>query len=143
MKIKLCRVGICTAVLTLFLTIGLNSRAQSPAPAPVKPTKAATATADSAAAGLLTQAYTALAAADHDYQGHRVKAMKHIELAGKVLGITLGGNGKGHEVQTTSDQQLHTAQGLLQQALVPGLKPRVQNQIEKALAELTTALSIK
>jgi hypothetical protein len=145
MKVKLCRVSIPTAVLILFLALGLNSRAQTPAPtpAPTKPTKAQTQAADTAAAGLLTQAYAALAVADHDYQGHRVKAMKHIEVAGKVLGITLGGQGTGHELQATSDQQLHTAQALLQQALVPGLKPRVQNQINKALAELTTALSIK
>jgi hypothetical protein len=145
MNAKLCRVSICTAVVVLFLAIGLNARAQTPVPAPTtpKPTKAETQAADTAAAGLLTQAYAALSIADHDYQGHRVKAMKHIEVAGKVLGLTLGGNGTGHEVQTTSDQQLHTAQALLQQALVPGLKPRVQKQINLALTELTTALSIK
>jgi len=145
MNAKLCRVSICTAVLSLFLALGLNSRAQTPAPAPTtpKPTKAETQAADTAAANLLTQAYTALEVADHDYQGHRVKAMGHIKAAGKVLGLTLGGQGTGHEVQTTSDQQLHTAQALLQQALVPGLKPRVQKQINLALTELTTALSIK
>jgi len=147
MNVKLCRVSIPTAVLALFLALGLNSRAQTPAPATTtpatKPTKAQTQAADTAASGLLTQAYAALEVADHDYQGHRVKAMKHIEVAGKVLGLTLGGQGTGHEVQTTSDQQLHTAQTLLQQALVPGLKPRVQKQINLALTEITTALSIK
>jgi hypothetical protein len=128
----------------LFLAIGLNARAQSTTPAnPAAPTKPATAAADSAASGLLSQAYAALAVADHDYQGHRVRAMKHIEVAAKVLGVTLGGNGTGHEPQATSDQQLRTAQGLLQQALVPGLRPRVQKQINLALTELTTALTIK
>ena len=148
MNVKLCRFSIATAVLISFLALGLNSRAQTPAPATTtpttpKPTKAQVQAADTAASGLLTQAYAALEAADHDYQGHRVKAMKHIEVAGKVLGLTLGGQGTGHEVQTTSDQQLHTAQTLLQQALVPGLKPRVQKQINLALTEITTALSIK
>ena len=145
MNAKLCRVSICTAVVVLFLAIGLNARAQTPVPAPTtpKPTKAETQAADTAAAGLLTQAYAALSIADHDYQGHRVKAMKHIEVAGKVLGLTLGGNGTGHEVQTTSDQQLHTAQVLLQQAVAAGLRPKPQEHVEKALAFLTTALAIK
>ena len=144
MNVKLARFTICTAILILFLSIGLGARAQSTAPAkPAAPTKSTTAAADSAASGLLSQAYASLSVADHDYQGHRVKAMKHIEVAAKVLGITLGGNGTGHEQQTNSDQQLHTAQNLLQQALVPGLKPRVQKQINLALTELSTALSIK
>ena len=144
MNVKLARFTIGTAVLILFLTIGLNSRAQSTTPAtPAAPKKAATAAADSAASGLLSQAYAALSVADHDYQGHRVKAMKHIEVAAKVLGVTLGGNGTGHEPQATSDQQLRTAQGLLQQALAGGPRPRVQKQINLALTELSTALSIK
>jgi lysophospholipase L1-like esterase len=144
MNVKLARFTIGTAVLILFLAIGLSARAQSITPAtPAAPKKAATAAADSAASGLLSQAYAALAVADHDYQGHRVKAMKHIEVAAKVLGVTLGGNGTGHEAQATSDQQLRTAQTLLQQALVPGPRPRVQKQINLALIELSTALSIK
>ena len=139
------RLVIHVAVVALFLAIGLSTRAQSPAPAnPPGSTKSTTSAAASTAAGnLLSQAYAALSVADHDYQGHRGKAMKHIEVAAKVLGITLQGNGTGHEPQTTSDQQLRTAQSLLQQALVPGLKPRVQKQINLALTELSTALTIK
>lgn len=145
MNVRLPRLTICTTVVTLFLAISLNSRGQSPAPAnPPGSTTSTTSTAASTAAGnLLSQAYAALSVADHDYQGHRVKAMKHIEVAAKVLGITLQGNGTGHEPQTTSDQQLRSAQSLLQQALVPGLKPRVQKQINLALTELATALTIK
>jgi hypothetical protein len=144
MNVRLCRFTIPTAVLILFLAIGLNSRAQSTTPAkPAASTNPSTST-NSAAAGLLSQAYATLAVANHDYQGHRVKAMKHIEVAAKVLGVTLGGGGTGHEVQATSDQQLRTAQSLLQQTLlVPGLKPRVQKQVNLALTELSTALSIK
>ena len=146
MNVKLCRFAVPTAVLILFLAIGLNSRAQSTAPAPAKPaasTNPSTSTNSAASASLLSQAYAALAVANHDYQGHRVKAMKHIEVAAKVLGITLGGNGTGHEPQATSDQQLRTAQSLLQQALAAGPRPRVQKQINLALTELSTALSIK
>jgi len=125
MNVKLSRFIICTAVLIAGLSIGFNSHAQS-----------------SASAGLLTQAYNALSIADHDYQGHRVRAMKQIEAAAKDVGVTLGGQGKGHEQQVVSDQQLRTAQGLLQQAL-PGLPKNAQNHVQKALAQLSTALSIK
>jgi hypothetical protein len=91
---------------------------------------------------LLRQAYTALAQADHDYKGHRIKAMHHIEAAGKSLGVAVRGDGKGHEKQGESDAQLRTAQGLLQQASA-GLSGKPLRLVNKALAELSTALSIK
>ena len=125
MNRTLLRLSTSTAVFVLFLSSGLNLSAQSTAPA-----------------DLLRQAYAALAAADHDYQGHRVRAMKQIEAAGTVVGISLAGNGKGHEQQGVSDQQLHTAQSLLQQAR-PGLPPKAQKHVDKALAHLSTALSLK
>jgi hypothetical protein len=124
MNVKLLRFSLKLAVLSVFLSFGVNLRAQS------------------APADLLTQAYTTLSVADHDYQGHRVRAMKQIELAGKVVGINVAGNGKGHEPQVVSDQQLRTAQGLLQQAR-PGLPTKAQLHVDKALQQLATALSIK
>jgi hypothetical protein len=131
MHTKLGRFFISAAVLTLFLAFNTNLRAQSPPPAypPATP-------------GLLSQAYAALSVADHDYKGHRVRAMKQIEAAAKELGFTLQGNGRGHEAQTTSDQQLRTAQGLLQQAL-PGLTGGPQEHVQKAIQQLSVALSIK
>src|ERR1039458_3194510 len=113
MNTKLCRLFVSTAVLTLFLSFNATVRAQSAAPSAPSVTPAA-------ATGLLDQAYAALSVADHDYKGHRVHAMHQIEAAAKVLGFTLGGKGHGHEKQVVSDEQLHTAQTLLQQAL-PGL----------------------
>jgi hypothetical protein len=132
MNTKSIRISIITSVLALSLVGGVNSRAQSPAPAAPSP----------AAITQLTQAYAALSVADHDYQGHRAKAMKQIEVAMKEMGITLGGNGKGHEVQVTSDQQLQTATALLQQAR-PGLPPKAQKHVDKALEDLAAALAIK
>jgi hypothetical protein len=137
MNVRLSRFIVCTGVFTLFLSIGLNSRGQSPAP-----TNPTTSTNSAASASLLSQAYAALSVADHDYQGHRVRAMKNIEAAAKELGVTLQGGGKGHEQQVVSDQQLRTAQGLLQQAL-PGLPQKAKNHVERALEQLSTALSIK
>ena len=134
MNIKSLRFSIYTMVLALFLIAGLNSRAQS---APATPSVASTTSINQ-----LTQAYTALSIADHDYQGHRVRAMKQIEAAAKVVGVILGGNGKGHEQQVTSDQQLQTATGLLQQARA-GLPTKAQKHVDKALEQLATALSIK
>ena len=139
MKMKFVRVFVSTAAALLLLSWGQNLQAQTTT-TPAKPTKTVN---SPAAAGLLTQAYSALSAADHDYNGNRVRAMKQIEIAGKILGITLSGDGKVKEQQVTSDQQLHTAQALLQQALAAGLRPKPQEHVEKALAFLTTALSIK
>ena len=132
MNTKIIRISIITSVLALSLIGGVNSRAQSPAPAAATP----------AAITQLTQAYAALSVADHDYKGHRVAAMKQIEVAAKEIGVTLGGNGKGHEVQVTSDQQLQTANTLLQQAM-PGLPPKAQKHVSKALEDLAAALAIK
>jgi hypothetical protein len=137
MYVKLSRFIVCTGVLTLFLSIGLNSRGQSPAPA-----NPATSTNAVPSVGLLSQAYAALSVADHDYQGHRVRAMKNIEDAAKELGVALQGNGKGHEQQAASDQQLRTAQSLLQQAL-PGLPKKASRHVEKALEQISIALAIK
>ncbi len=93
-------------------------------------------------AALLVQAYTTLEHADHDYKGHRVAAMKHIEAAGKLLGVKVRGDGKGHEKQGVSDAQLRTAQGLLQQAR-PGLSGKALKHVDKAMEELSVALRIK
>jgi hypothetical protein len=125
---------ISTAILTLFLSFGVNLRAQAPPPPPPA--------YPPATPGLLSQAYATLSAADHDYKGHRVRAMHQIERAAKELGFSLGGNGHGHEQQVASDQQLHMAQTLLQQA-VTGLPPRAQEHVQKAIDEISVALSIR
>ena len=91
---------------------------------------------------LLTQAYATLSVADHDYKGHRIAAMKQIEAAGVVLGVKVQGDGKGHEQQGTSDEQLRTAQGLLQQA-VPNLTGKALKHVNKAIEQISTALTIK
>lgn len=91
---------------------------------------------------LLRQAYTTLEAADHDYKGHRVAAMKQIEAAAGILGISLKGDGKGHEKQAVSDSQLKTAQGLLEQARA-GLSGKALKHVDNALKQLSIALSIK
>jgi hypothetical protein len=91
---------------------------------------------------LLDDAYATLAQADHDYKGHRVKAMKQIELAVQELGGKISGKGRGHEPQATSDAQLRAAQTLLQQA-GSGLSGKALKHVNAAIAQINTALAIK
>jgi len=133
-------------VMVAFFSLGLagEARAQKgfaqkpPAKAPVE-----TIPNDGTEAGLLRQAYGLLSTADHDYKGHRVRAMKQIEVAAQHLGVVLRGDGKGHEPQATSDAQLRSAQALLQQAVV-GLKAgNGLAHIKLAIAQITIALQIR
>jgi hypothetical protein len=91
---------------------------------------------------LLIQAYTTLEKADHDYKGHRADAMREIEAAGKLLGIRVRGDGKGHEKQGVSDEQLRVAQGLLEQAR-GGLQGKALAHVNKAIQQISIALKIK
>jgi len=95
----------------------------------------------------VVQAYRALEQADHDYQGHRIKAMEHLRKAGNILGVTLKGDGKGQEQQGNSDTQLKQAQSMLQRmstSKVNGKRhQRAMTHVNNALSELQTALSIK
>jgi len=69
--------------------------------------------------------------------------MKQIEVAAQHLGITLRGDGKGHETQATSDAQLRNAQALLVQAS-GGLKPgQGLAHVKLAIAQLNVALAIR
>jgi len=102
--------------------------------------------ATAAEANGLRQAYTVLSQADHDYQGHRVQAMKAIHKAGRMLGINLQGDGHNKEQQGTSDSQLRQAQGILQQvrtSLASRNQIRATPHVDAALRHLSTALSIK
>jgi hypothetical protein len=91
---------------------------------------------------LLNQAYALLSTADHDYKGHRVRAMRCIKAAARELGVTLSGGGKGGENQGTSDSQLRSAQSLLQQA-VTGLAGKPRRHVAEAITQLNIALTIK
>lgn len=92
--------------------------------------------------GLLPEAYNLLKVADHDYSGHRARAMHQIEAAAKLIGEHLTGDGHGHEAQVASDDNLRQAQSLLSQAEAKMAgKPAVH--IQKAVTELSVALAVK
>ncbi len=93
---------------------------------------------------MLREAYGILERADHDYKGHRAKAMHEIEAAGKLIGMNVRGDGKGHERQGVSDAQLHHAQELLVQVSTNMAgKKKVHNRVEAAIKQLGIALKTK
>jgi len=91
---------------------------------------------------LLDDAYATLAQAKHDYHGHRVRAMKQIELALGEAGAKVSGHGHNREPQGTSDAQLKAAEALLQEAS-PGLSGRALQHVKVALLQIQTALSVR
>jgi hypothetical protein len=90
----------------------------------------------------LDDAYATLAQANHDYKGHRVRAMKQIEMAVKELGGAISGHGRGHEPQGTSDAQLQAAQALLQQT-TGSLSGKALKHVNAAITQITDALAVK
>jgi hypothetical protein len=101
---------------------------------------------NSTEAGMLQNAYLILSTGDHDYKGHRVRAMHQIEAAAKLLGVNLSGDGKGKQPQPLSDAKLREAQGLLQSVLGAS-EVKSQKQVTKhlnaAVEQINIALSIR
>ncbi len=94
----------------------------------------------------LQRIYEVLAQANHDYKGHRAAAMERIAKASKALGGPITGDGRGKENQATSDEQLQQAQTLLVQvrdSFTANDPKKVLNEMNGAVSELSTALSIK
>jgi len=115
-----------TLLTIILLVFGLVTRAQ----------------AQTTSSALLNDAYATLAQAKHDYQGHRVRAMKQIEAALGELGGKISSTGKNHEPQGTSDAQLRAAQGLLEQASA-GLSGKALKHVQAAISQISIALSIR
>ncbi len=142
-----------TAVFITVLAWGVNLRAATQATTQTLNGSAAVqnqfqtvAFSNSAEAGMLQNAYLILATGNHDYKGHRVKAMKQIEAAAKLLGVTLSGDTKDRQPQPLSDAKLREAQGLLQNVLGAAEvknQERVTKHINAAIDHINTALSIR
>jgi hypothetical protein len=91
---------------------------------------------------LLRRAYITLAEADHDYDGHRIEAMRKIEEAGKEIGERLSGDGHDHEKQGISDEHLREARNLLNEAK-GALKGKALKHIDAAEHQIAIALKIR
>ena len=141
------------AVFITVLAYGANLRAATPATTQMLNGSVAVpnqfqtvAFSNSAEAGKLQNAYLILATGDHDYKGHRVKAMNQIEAAAKLLGVTLSGDAKDKQPQPLSDAKLREAQGLLQSVLGAAEvknQERVTKHLNNAINQINTALSIR
>jgi hypothetical protein len=101
---------------------------------------------DTAEAEMLRRSYWILDSADKDYDGHRVKAMKQIKEAARMLGLDLNfGDDRSRERQVWSDDRLRTADDLLSHVLnaaeVKG-QPRISAHVSEAMNQISVALSI-
>jgi len=153
MKTKYLKTAAKTAVFATILSCAVSLRAATPsmpqtlngAGAGQNPFQTI-AFSDSAEAGMLHRAYRILATGDHDYKGHRAKAMRQIEAAAKLLGLDLSGDLKDRQPQLLSDEKLHEASGLLANVLgsseVKG-QERISKHITEAINQINIALSIR
>src|SRR5208283_565945 len=152
MNTKHVKAAVKAAVLVTALSCGANLRAATPSmPQTLSGSEAVqnqlqtVAFSDSAEAGILRNAYLILSTGDHDYKGHRVKAMHQIEAAAKLLGMDLSGDAKDKQPQPLSDAKLREAQGLLQSVLGASevkSQKRVTKHITEAIDQINVALSI-
>jgi hypothetical protein len=153
MNTKLLKSAAQAAVFVTVLACGVNLRAAAPASTQTLSGSVAVpnqfqtvAFSDSAEAGMLQNAYLILATGDHDYNGHRVRAMHQIEAAAKLLGMNLSGDAKDKQSQPLSDAKLREAQGLLQNVLGASEvknEKRVTKHITEAINQINIALSIR
>jgi hypothetical protein len=93
------------------------------------------------------EAYAALSVANHDYEGHRVEAMREVQAAGRIMGVDLRGQARGTETDRQSADHMRYARSMLQQARDQGDylnnkrdRDRVQQHINEAIREINAAL---
>lgn len=94
----------------------------------------------------LVHAFYLLKKANHDYGGHREKAVKEVQTAAHQLGLEMGGDVPEGERQWKSDAQITEARRLLREAAVKleqRDRDRVSAHVDKAVSEIDAALKIK
>jgi hypothetical protein len=89
----------------------------------------------------LRHAYWILEQADHDYAGHRGKAMEEIRKAGKIIGMDLKGDGYGGEKPHWSDALMREARRNLQD-IVEDTGGEEHKHIRVAIKEIDHALEV-
>jgi hypothetical protein len=95
---------------------------------------------------MLQDAYVLLSQANHDYNGHRVQAMKSIHKGALLLKVNLQAKGDVHENQGSSDAQLEKAQKILKQARTFAAsknQKKLIKHLDAAIGHLSTALATK
>ncbi len=170
------RLRLSLAAVVLLAGIPSVSLAQTKAPpkskAQIAVDKAAEANLKLKEAEALREIYIVLAGANHDYDGHRAKAMSQIQSAVKLLDSAVAKNGsagakattayedavtgaakqaaKGaavvHELQSVSDARLKKAAVTLAEVRPTAVQMKqknVINHLDNALKELNIALKIR
>jgi hypothetical protein len=147
MRTHLIRVPFCLAIVGLLAALG-STNAQNKKGKGVSPY--------APLVSELHQTRVLLHQADHDYQGHRVKAMHEIGQAMNALhphhkhklGVRKGGG--GNENQAVSDMQLAQAGKQLQVVLnqlnngaANANTAKAAMHVQNAMAQLNTALKIR
>ena len=138
-------IGALAGLLAFAASLNAVEKVQAKPAAVVAPAHsegAAVAVAYVPGSGPLQEAYDLLRLADHDYNGHRAKAMRQIEVAGRSLGMKIGGRRRARENQGASDAQLRQAQSILNGA-TGNLSGKALLHVQKAINEITVALSIR
>ncbi len=94
----------------------------------------------------LVHAYVLLQHANHDYNGHRAKALEHVEEAAKALNLKLQGDANDRERQWKSDQMLTEARSLLSQArdnFEAHDRERAVKHVDRAIEQIDAAIGKK
>jgi hypothetical protein len=120
-------------------------------PAPAEPKPAGTVGVDAINSNRveinsLERIYEILTLANHDYQGHRGKAMRSIAKACETLGGHASGVSKGGETQAASDEQLQQSEKLLEQvrdSFAASDPKAVTADLNDSVKELSAALAVK
>jgi len=142
MKIN-CR-SLCVSFFVALLTLAFGLCAYSQ-PLSAEPLRAEKPRAETPREEV-AHAFHLLKKADHDYDGHRGKAMREVETAGKALKLELGGEIADKEKQWKSDEQMAEARRLLVEArdkLEKKDRDVIADHLEVAIKEIDEALKVK
>ena len=126
-KFQLTRLLVVFTAVIGFLSAGVTARAIGPRDA-------------------LKEAYASLSVANHDYEGHRMGAIREIQAAGRIMGMDLRGQSRGTESDRQSEDHLRYARSMLQQVRAQNDyldrkdRDRVQQHVNQAIREINSAL---
>jgi hypothetical protein len=148
MNFKLLSLTTIASILGTARLLAITTSTPQTASAPVAPAGLFQTVGfnDSQEAAMLHRAYRILASGDHDYKGHRAKAMDEVKKAAELLGTDLRGDDKDKTNQALSDDRLREARGLLEKVSnssdVKNQK-RVTRHIDAAIKQIDQALSVR
>lgn len=94
----------------------------------------------------IVQAYFLIKASNNNYGGHRVAALKELEVVGRELGLDLRSGGQNRQPQVQSDSQMSEAFQILRVArdkLDRRDREHEAGHLEKALHEIDLGLRKK